>query len=680
MSKEILSLGSCRFEVIETDGHFTGLGRIWIGEHLVRSGRLPMSVATQTFSGLELKRLRLLDKKVQPKEIRIVMQAEFEPMSVKLMKDHSLDPIHELEDWEAPRIAGEGKLTLVLKPADEAIFERFLSGFSYHYEYESKKTPLFYLMDRGSWELDGNVEGATVVSQSACSAPVAKFEAETNWTTEGVIFFGDAASKANPVMTHNLPRWASHQAFDYQYKGDATLVGLFERVGLVRSVILRQPGKAELKTFDKHIFDQGLRVSTVPKKILLNEEKKSEVDQQNLWTWIIQEVHDRARGEFGLKEEDFHPRISWNYWNNFTVDTYRKDLLPAAKAFGVRALFVDNLNKSAMSEKCPNPPHVQWNMCTGHEYEIAPTLGGEEKVKQFIDDCRAANVQVYSWTNNCQGLASPINAAERDERGWFNKMEDSRTKYGGAYTNIFSALDFKKEESRRYWVDSLIKIKEATGLNGWLFDSFYNLGFMPVNYANMQPTTMWKETLQAFKELQDNDIHFLIESFGPFGIVQHGCPSTYNLKVIFACYKIGLGNDYTTIPSGETIAIWPGEDADNLYRAYAHTTDAGIALTWQGKSIHEMWGDAQRRTLADYYDCYPDMYRRFIEEGDRGVLYHDRTGKKAILWNFTARTVSLPGSVFDVTANQALSHEKSYQLEPSHTYRIEADELPCKIS
>ena len=38
-------------------------------------------------------------------------------------------------------------------------------------------------------------------------------------------------------MTHNLPRWASHQAFDFQFKGDRTLLGVFERVELIRSVL-----------------------------------------------------------------------------------------------------------------------------------------------------------------------------------------------------------------------------------------------------------------------------------------------------------------------------------------------------------------------------------------------------------------------------------------------------------
>src|SRR5476651_1078338 len=139
MSKETLTLGSCRFELLEADGNFEGLGRIWIGERLVRSGRLAMNVATQTFSGLELRHLKLVDKQVSAKEIRLVLQAEFAPLFTKLMRDHSLDPIHDVGDWSKPVVAGQGTLTLVIRPASDAIFETSLNGFSYHYEYESDK-------------------------------------------------------------------------------------------------------------------------------------------------------------------------------------------------------------------------------------------------------------------------------------------------------------------------------------------------------------------------------------------------------------------------------------------------------------------------------------------------------------------------------------------------------------
>lgn len=679
MNSRKLTLGNVIFEILVDQDRFIGLGKVWIGNRQIRSGRLPLTPVTQSFSGLEMSVLNLLGIDECGSEARIRLHAGFRPLPTKVMRDHSFDPIHETGDWAEETVAGDGELTLVLRLATDVFGETQFSGFSYHYEYSSQTVPLYYLLDRASWELDGNIEGTTVVSQSACSAPVVRFKAETAWSTEGVIFFGDDAIRENPVMTHNLPRWASHQAFDFQYANGATLIGVFENVSLVRSVLKREPGKPELKVFDKHLFDQSGTAATVPKKILVNEERRSEVASQNLWTWIIQEVHDRARGEFGLAEEPFLPRVSCNYWENFTVDTYYRDLIPATKAVGAKAVFVDNLNKSAMTEHSPHRD-FSWNMCCGHEYEISPKLGGIEGVKRFIEYCNEAEVVVYSWTNNGQALSSPISRPERDGLEWFVKMEDCRLKYGGAYTSVFSVLDFKNPDARSYWVECLKKNREQTGLSCYLFDSFYNLAFMPINYSHMRPKTMWREVLEAVKELQDAGVHFLIESLGPFGTVQHGCPRSYNFENLFACYKIGLGNDYTTVPSGATIPIWHGRDAEKVYRALAHLTDCGMPLFWDGQRIDEIWGVRHRQALADLYACASEMHRRYLQEDGQSVIWHNREKTLATIWCFGRNSLSIDGEVRDVTKGELLPRATHYTLEPWHTYQIKAASLPIALN
>src|SRR5206468_1912962 len=121
-----------------------------------------------------------------------------------------------------------GQLDIVLRAARDEFNGVGFDGFDYHYEYSSADVPLFYILDKASWELDGYVLGATAYSQSACSAPVAKFDADNAWTTEGILFFLVEETDQNPVMTHNLPRWSSHGAFDFQFKADHTLIGVFE--------------------------------------------------------------------------------------------------------------------------------------------------------------------------------------------------------------------------------------------------------------------------------------------------------------------------------------------------------------------------------------------------------------------------------------------------------------------
>ena len=179
----------------------------------------------------------------------------------------------------------------------------------------------------------------------------------------------------------------------------------------------------------------------------------------------------------------------------------------------------------------------------------APRLGGAEGLRRFVETCRSAGIRPYAWTNNAQAYSSPLGPSNPRTADWWVRMEDTRLAYGGAYTNVLAVWSFRRDEPRNYWVDSLKKIKAETGLDGYLFDSFYNLAFMPVDYADRRPTTQWRQLLGTIKELQDAAVHFLIESFGPFGQTQHGCPKSYNEENLFACYKIGLGTGSTTIPS-----------------------------------------------------------------------------------------------------------------------------------
>lgn len=680
MNQRTVSLGECKFEILTDGPRFVGLGAAWIGDVKVRSGRLPLQPATQSFSGMELAELRLADVREGKAEVRVRTRTVFRPLPVKLMRDHSFDPIHDTGDWDRPALVEDGELDLVLRPATDRFGRWDFRGFSYHYEYRGKSVPLFYILDKASWELAGDIAGATVVSQSSCSAPVCTFGPDTAWTTEGILWFlVEKGADQNPVMTHNLPRWASHQAFDFQFRGDDTLIGVFEKVDLIRSVVMRDAGRPELKTFDKHIFDQALAVSTTPKKVMLNRDRKSPTAQKNCWTWIWQDVDDRARAEYGLREEPMIPFVSQNYWVNFFVDSYFKDLLPAAANIGARMIFVDNLKKSAMTENCPNPGKFTWNMCCGHEYEIAPRLGGVPRVKDFVEKAKALGVRVLSWTNNDQALSSPLNAAERDDKGWFVRLEDARQKYGGAYACVMSVLDMASEPARRYFIDSHVKIKEETGLDGYLFDSFYNLGWMPVSYVNCSPRTMWRGLIQAIKECQDAGIYFTIESFGPWGAPQHGHPSSYNLETIFACINVGVGNDYTTVPTGHVLKDTSPNSVEGVYYALAYMAYRSIPLFVDKKRIDEVWTDAHRRALADYHAALPYMRRRYIQEDDKGLIWHDEAKTRATLFNFAARKVALPGQVHDLTAGRDLPKSAAYDLLPCHTYVVTGCELPERV-
>jgi hypothetical protein len=679
MNSQTITLGNTRIEVLTDGDRFVGIGKCWIGQTQVRSGRLPIRVGSQTFTGHQIDHLKFVKVESDAAGARIRTKAVFRPMPVKLLRDHSFDPIYDLGDWSDETPSGYADLDIVLRPAGDSFEGVGFSGFAYHFEYNSQDMPIFHLMEQSTWELDGDITGATVVSQSSGSDPIFTAGKDNAWSTEAAIYW--APDMFNPHMTHNLPRWASHQAFDFQYKGGRVLLGVFERVDLIRTTMVRDAGKPELKCFDKHIFDQTKSYKTSARKILLiDTPARTETDVRNIWTWVIDEVHNRARAEFGMTEVKTTPRLSQNYWANFTIDTYYRDVLPAAINCGFKELFLDNLNKN--DDNVGTNVHNGGNMCCGHEYETSPKLGGPKALKRFIDDCKKHGIRVMSWTNNDQSNCSPLFRKHRDHNkgaSWFVHMEDTRLTYGGAYTDVFGILDFKKKEPREYWMNCLKKIKQESGLDGYLFDSFYNLGFMPVNYEQGRCTTQWRETIQAFAELQKEGIEFLIESFGPWGQPQHGCPRSYSLDRAWVVYKVQLGNDYTTVPTGQTHEDPRSNEAAAIYYALAHKISMVFGLFKNGKRIDEIWTDAHKQALRDYHAHCDAMHKRFLQEDGLSVLWHDKAGKQATLFNFADREVKLPGEVTDATAGQKLPKAEKYKLQASHTYTITGTDLPTRV-
>jgi hypothetical protein len=199
----------------------------------------------------------------------------------------------------------------------------------------------------------------------------------------------------------------------------------------------------------------------------------------------------------------------------------------------------------------------------------------------------------------------------------------------------------------------------------------YNLGFMPVTYYGMSPRTMWRGLLETVRLLQSHGVHFTIESFGPFGAPQHGHPSSYNFATIFACYRVGLGNDYSTVPTAEPLKDLAPKSAAGLHYALAYMAYGNIPLFDEGKRIDTVWTAAHKRALADYHAVLPRLGCRVMQEDGLGVLWESAYGGPTTLFNFKSRRLPLAGRVYDVTADRRLPIAATYQVEASHTYTIQ---------
>lgn len=620
MNRERIRVGQCECEVLTAGDSFLGLGRIWIGDMLVRSGRLPLLPASQSFLGLETAGFRLLAVEETPAGIAIRLSVGFRRALLRQATDYHLERVYDTADWDGSQAGVESSLTLHLAPATDTLGGLVLAGFRYWWDYAGPQS-LFWLMDRASWEIDGDIRGATAWSQCLCAPPVITFADDTAWTTEELIPEADCKPGTNPVISQFWPRWMGHQSFDYQFKAGATLVGLFDGVGLIRSAQRREPGAAELKTFDRHIFNESARCATTPKSILLNVAPRTAAAERDLWSAVYDETNRRAREEIGAHEIPASTCLSWNFWKGHTFDSYRTDLLPAAANCGVESIFIDNVNRSNATEGAAG------NQCQSHDYQVAEKLGGPDLLKRLVSDGRAAGVRVYSWTSTAQSPDSPLFKQHRGTPGWFVKMEDGRQVFGGTHSTEFQFQNLAHEPARRNWVEGLLKTRDLTGLDGYFFDMAMNVSFAPISYEGLHPSTQWRETLSAIKALQDGGVELdgLCPPFVRPG--QMYDPSCGTPESLFLNYRMVVA-----FP-GRPLRLWtPAE----MFRVFAYGSIPALHLFYDKARIDTIFTDEHRRILREFRECRPLMRVRKLSEDDTTVTWLREDGTPTLVCDLCA--------------------------------------------
>jgi len=99
-----------------------------------------------------------------------------------------------------------------------------------------------------------------------------------------------------------------------------------------------------------------------------------------------------------------------------------------------------------------------------------------------------------------------------------------------------------------------------------------------------------------------------------------------------------------------------------------------------GRRIDDVWGAEHRRALADYHAAMSGMNRRYMQNDGKAVVWHDYAGKRATVFNFAQRRLSLPGRVKNITTGQTLPAASSYDLEANQTYVVTGSELPRELA
>ncbi len=671
-----LRLGHIEIELKHRGAEFLGLGRIACGKTVLRAGDLPLRPFTATHDGIEYDRYEIEGITATPRRVVIRTRAVGVGAAVAALQDHSLDPVWSTRAWNRTAVASD-RMDWILEADERAIGGRTFTGFSYAFRFRSAAREVCYILDRATWELGGRAAGVTLLRQQMGCDPRVTLAGDTPYSTSAVIAF-----PLNPIMTHDVPRWASEQGFDYQCRDGAALVGLFDHCGLIRTIVTRTPGDRSIRHFDKHIFDQARDGRTIRKFVGFCPDVGDDTAQLNQWTRVFDADQDNVLGQFGMRRTYPRTTLSHNFWVNFTADRYREDLLPAAAALGFQQVFIDPLWENDMTRTKDGtlPAWFRGNMCCPHEYEVSKAVGG-------VAGYRRQGVALISWVGSHQSQNSPY-LLEHGVQAV--KGPDGRHMYGSGYDAIYG-MDLSSDFGPMFR-EAILRAARATGVSGFLYDSFYNFGWMPVNYhtpdvrnphsphhGRLQAHTQWRQLAEIMAALQKGGLHMLIESLGPWGQPQHGVRGAYNRPgsepLAYQC-AVSMGYSVIPVPGAQARE---SDGPEVYYRLLANKAPITLNL-WAaapaGKErlrLDRVAAPLLRQANLDYRAALPLMHTRTLLPDGAGVAWRPARGRRQVIFSF--RRQSLPVSArarcLDQTVGGAAECRRGQLFaEPWHTYVI----------
>jgi hypothetical protein len=692
--------GQCDLTPRIDDGTIKSLGSVRVNGTPLRDERYSFLPWFDTYSGGALSRMKMLgiDETDTGLSIRIAPVLTNEYPFIE-RRDSSGDVCVRQEPWDLEPI--ETSLTVRMEPAEAKVDGIAFSGFRYWYEYEHAEVPIHRLMDRQTWEVGGDIDGVHVVCRNLFDLPAKRMSVEETFSTVGL------GSQFAQLLPGNLwARWSLLPAFDMQYSDAGVLLAWFDRVSCIRSVVESVEGEASIRYVDLHYFEQSNRVTTNPKTVLFAKEKLDAVDAMNLWTRVHDQEQRKTLDQFGIeKEPPSGVTMGLNVWRGINFDTTYEDSIEIAAEFEAEYLFIDSVFEHleayrvatlAHYDEDPPPDPVlakAWwgNMCRTLDFEVARPLGGEEGLKRLCDRAAAKGVKLFSWM-----------ATHYDPQSYLAQKPQAE-KWGHGMNGVFAAKESGRHPDTGYpgacWTvnlnapimekirDQLLGVCERTGLKGFLWDSFSNLGWWQVDYSNGTMRPQFDRMAELYAALVNAGLYIQPEAIVSF--TDHSAcglfgGNVYADELLGYSYNTTIGLHYKTPKrkKGESeLAMDHGGESDDhakrilqgkepfelLFRCFAHKRITGVPAN---QTPRDTWDQAAVEKIKELFRVYREqrhlMQRRTVLKNDSGVRWDNDTDRSLL---FVFKPQNAPDGAIDAGTGR---EPENGQLQPDRIYLVPA--------
>ena len=695
-------------EMLYENERFLGFGSVGVGNQVLRASRRPMFVEIRNPSGIELLHYSLVDCVETAEETRLKFAMERREGGLMEWMVHEIRPRYNSADWTAqPKRAEDTTLELELRPVTREIGGRTYSGFSYRYHYFSESIPVYKILDRGTWEIDGSAIANEFWMRNCFVPPITEVKSEDQFYSSEW-FIPDCT---NPSALQFQPLQTELQGFTFTASKAGVLITWANDVAHIRSLFEKPRGQELLVHFHEHCGDLSPKFVTAPVEVLWCAGERDRVELANDYEAVRELVHETLHAKAGMRRERVTTYGQIEEWGPADLERYRQSGLTKLLQAEMKTVYLSNHFQNNMNI---------WgvaNMCCTVDLKVAESVG-EDKLRAFCEDARSGGATVEMWGNTALSTLTPIlyNRNGPGDRIRFLPKGDSimdeiddKTAFvrnpsnaieADHYTPVFAVLNLRDAAVRKYWLSRWKAAHDEIGLGGIFLDSSFNLSSDKFHYiqnsqskvegatsdqghllGNFRPGlelpqaihSQYHAHLSLMADMQKMGYVYCNEDLGVFGIHRHGPSVPARLDTLF------LWSD--CIANFDPVAVkGAGHEPDDIF--------------FQGLAYRMMWGvhwDTKRDALSFHheglrkeedapqpwhfalwqaYNQVEDIMRdRTILEGEAGVVY--RTKDKQVLWAFEDLVMPLgnSSSVFELINKEVITTAK-LEARRNHIYVI----------
>jgi hypothetical protein len=558
-------------------------------------------------------------------------------------------------------------------PCQRRIDGHEFAGFSYQFHFATRaaERAIYRLFDDATWEIGGRLAGNTLLFQGQCNPPVSRLS-KSGYFTTACNYYGAEMKGAigipKRVSFQRLPRAATIQAFDMLVHRRGALLGMFEPDDDVLTLVQTASGEDVLHVIDERRAPLGRRFTTPPKQVLFCPAPRrwSDEAQRDLWHVVYDRVHSAIRDHYRVERSAVQPRV-WipqiasetftlqgqTHPRHHVLDVLAKHVVPSWADMGVKEICLHSIWSSdytADRDKRKDDVGgmhgalIVGSICNMRQHVVDPLWGGTQALKGFVDAAHARGMQVQLWWASHMSRRAPILAQRPD---FMLTARDGLPSGGGFGHQSIITLDLNNPDCFAYLRDALIKLHQQTGFDGLFHDSYGNMTFLPMNFADPLRRGQQQAYGRLVHELQQAGIKtFTAEGIGALAVGHFGMNLVEN-NIKRGNYQYALewwlGNEDMAygLNMGIGPRVWPeqAELARELsFKFIAYGGRFGFTAEQDGVEHWSGWLREHNQILGR---ILPLWGRRMILPRRRGVLWNlDRGG--SVLFAFQALEHALP--------------------------------------